>query len=283
MLSLGGAVTAISINEHEVKELPEWSRKDLDGFNTAVSPFGLRGVAWVRVKDGELSSPIAKFLSDEEKSQLKTSLKIEKNGYALIGAAECPTVFEAMGALRLEIARKLELIQPNSTDNWKFCWVVDFPLYEVNSEDQRLYAAHHPFTQPHKDDMDLFFSSETSDLRKVRANAYDLALNGFELGGGSLRIFDPKVQGKMFANLGLSPDEVTEKFGFFVEALQYGTPPHGGIAFGIDRVIMLMAGTKSIRDVIAFPKTASSLCLMSNTPSRVSADQLAELRISPTK
>jgi aspartyl-tRNA synthetase len=188
-----------------------------------------------------------------------------------------------MGTLRLHLAKELGLIVPGVSRDWKFCWILDFPLFVEEESSGQLSAAHHPFTRPLAEDMALFMSGDRKSLGRVRAEAYDLALNGFEVGGGSLRIYDPKVQSRMFEALGLSAEEAKEKFGFFLEALQYGTPPHGGLAFGVDRLAMLMAGADSLREVIAFPKTARAVCLMSETPSAVSPEQLAELRLQIIK
>ena len=182
------------------------------------------------------------------------------------------SVFAALGALRLWLAKRLQLI---SEKNWNFLWVYDFPMFEYDEKEKRYSSVHHPFTAPHPEDLHLL---ETHP-EQVRSQAYDFVLNGVELGGGSVRIHDTQIQSKVFSLLGIEKDEAEKKFGFLLEALQYGTPPHGGIAFGLDRILMLLTGSSSIRDVIAFPKTQRGQCLMSGSPSEVAFDQLEELAI----
>jgi aspartyl-tRNA synthetase len=280
----GGQVIALPIRSSELgRELPAWSRKSFDGFNAIVQPFGLKGVAYARMENGEWNSPIAKFFKPEELKAIAESLSLANGDVVFFAAERSPRVLEAMGALRLHLGRELGLIRSGVSQDWKFCWILDFPLFVEDESSGQLSAAHHPFTRPLAEDLDLFMKGDRKSLARVRAEAYDLALNGFEVGGGSLRIYDPKVQARMFEALGLSPEEAKEKFGFFLEALQYGTPPHGGLAFGVDRLAMLMAGSDSLRDVIAFPKTARAQCLMSETPSTVSPEQLAELRLQIIK
>lgn len=280
----GGAVVALAVTQKELKEaglnIPDWSRKFFDQLNLIVQAFGLKGVAWVRVQDtGTWNSSIAKFFTPEEQKKINLELGTENGDYILFGAEKMPRVFEAMGSLRRHLARELGLITEGLSNKWAFTWITEFPLFEFDEKQNRLAAAHHPFTRPIESDVEILKSNDLQAKRQVRAHAYDLALNGFEVAGGSLRIFDPEVQSAMFRSLGLNDQQAKEKFGFFIDALKFGTPPHGGIAFGVDRLAMLLCGTEAIRDVIAFPKTTSALCQMSESPSEVDPEQLAELRI----
>jgi aspartyl-tRNA synthetase len=284
----GGAVVAVPVRASELKAegvaVPEWSRKFFDGLNAVVAPHGLKAVAWGRVQSaGSWQSSISKFFTPEELVALEKKLELQEGDYVFFGAEASPVVQNAMGQLRLHLARETGVIKAGDVSKWAFTWVLDFPLFEYDPEAGRLMAAHHPFTRPKKEDEAKMLSGDPKLLREVYAEAYDLALNGFEIAGGSLRIFDPKVQAAMFGAIGFSKEEAEKQFGFFMEALKYGTPPHGGIAFGIDRVAMLMSGAESIRDVIAFPKTARASCQMSESPSTVSPDQLAELRLQVIK
>ncbi len=279
----GGKVVALAVKKSEVGEVPSWSRKDMDNFNTAVTPFGLKGVAWVKVEETGWNSQIAKFFSPEQQKQVSSALGASNGDYIFFAAEAAPRVYEAMGNLRLMVARELKLIGEGLSQSWPFTWITHFPLFEFDAQNGRLAAAHHPFTRPLDEDLEKLKSNDIDTLRSIRALAYDLALNGSEVAGGSFRIFNSDVQKSMFKALGFKDEEIKEKFGFFVEALQYGTPPHGGVAFGLDRLVMMLAGTHNIRDVIAFPKTASASCLMSECPSRVSPDQLAELQLQVLK
>jgi aspartyl-tRNA synthetase len=297
----GGKVIALPVRGEEIAAakltVPAWSRKFYDSLNAVVQPFGLKGVAWARVESssttGAWNSPIAKFFKPEELRALEQTLGLKEGDHVFFAAEQAPRVQEAMGTLRLHLAKELGFIKPGVSDKWEFAWITEFPLFVYEPADGRLYAAHHPFTRPLEADREIFVQNAAAAARgdaaaikklaSVRAEAYDLALNGFEVSGGSLRIYDPKVQTAMFQALGLSEEEAKQKFGFFLEALQYGTPPHGGCAFGLDRLAMLMAGADSLRDVIAFPKTARAVCLMSETPSSVSPEQLAELRLQVLK
>ena len=279
----GGKVVALAVKKSEVGEVPAWSRKDMDNFNTAVTPYGLKGVAWVKVEEAGWNSQIAKFFSAEQQKQVSSALGASNGDYIFFAAEAAPRVYEAMGNLRLMVARELKLIGEGLSQSWPFTWITNFPLFEFDAQNGRLAAAHHPFTRPLDEDLEKLKSNDIDTLRSIRALAYDLALNGSEVAGGSFRIFNSDVQKSMFKALGFKDEEIKEKFGFFVEALQYGTPPHGGVAFGLDRLVMMLAGTNNIRDVIAFPKTASASCLMSECPSRVSPDQLAELQLQVLK
>jgi aspartyl-tRNA synthetase len=222
-----------------------------------------------------MKSPIAKFFSETELQAIISRFQAQIGDLILLIADKPNVALTAMGQVRLEFGRRLLLIPANS---YEFLWVINFPLLEYDEEEKRYVAVHHPFTSPLPEDEDKI----DTDPGKVRANAYDLVLNGTELGGGSIRIFRRDMQEKMFNIIGLSEKEAREKFGFLLDAFEYGTPPHGGIAFGLDRMVMLLAGCSSIRDVIAFPKTTSGACLMSGSPGEVAPKQLKELSIMTT-
>ncbi len=255
----------------------EYTRNQLDVLTDFVKKQGAGGLIWMRVKESgsgvELEAPIAKFLSEEEKSNLVSALKAKAGDLIFILTGPKFKVLSIMGSLRLEMARRLNLIQPESEP--KLLWVTDFPLFEWDEQTKRYYAMHHPFTSPKLEDVEFM----ESDPGKVRARAYDLVLNGSEIAGGSIRIHNADLQAKMFKALGISEEEAEQKFGFLMNAFQYGAPPHGGIAFGFDRMAMIFAGENSIRDVIAFPKTASAVSLMDDAPSNVGEEQLKELHI----
>lgn len=252
-----------------------YSRREIENLTAQAAVYGAKGLAWLAVTAEGIRSPIAKFFTAAELERLVARLE-GKSGDLLIFIADTETVAAtALGSLRLELGRRLNLYDP---EQMAFTWVTDFPLLEYSPEEKRYVAVHHPFTMPVEEDWPLM----ESDPLKVRAQAYDMVLNGVEIGGGSIRIHRRDIQEKMFALLGFSPEEASQKFGFLLDAFEYGTPPHGGIAFGLDRMIMLMARRDTIRDCIAFPKTQSGTCLMTAAPSPVAPEQLQELHLRST-
>jgi aspartyl-tRNA synthetase len=251
----------------------EYTRNQLDVLTDFVKGHGAKGLIWMRVKENELDSPTMKFFTDEEKKDLIEALGAKAGDLIFILSGAKIKTLNTMGALRLEMAKRLNLIRENSEP--KLLWVTDFPLFEWDEETGRFYAMHHPFTSPRVEDIPLMIT----DPGKVRARAYDLVLNGNEIAGGSIRIHNADLQSQMFRSLGISEEEAQHKFGFLMNAFKYGAPPHGGIAFGFDRMAMIFAGEHSIRDVIAFPKTASAISLMDDSPSTVDETQLKELHI----
>ncbi|MFZ6032278.1 MAG: aspartate--tRNA ligase [Melioribacter sp.] len=255
----------------------EYTRNQLDGLTDYAKKLGAGGLIWMRVKDNELEAPIAKFLSDEEKSNLVSKMEAKPGDLLLLLTGPRLKTLSIMGTLRLEMARRMNLLEKN--DKHALLWVTDFPLFEWDDETKRYYAMHHPFTSPRIEDIPLM----DTDPSQVKARAYDLVLDGNEIAGGSIRIHSSDLQAKMFKTLGISDEEAREKFGFLMNAFKYGAPPHGGIAFGFDRLVMLFAGKSSIRDVIAFPKTSSGISLMDDAPSFVDDAQLTELHIRVRK
>ncbi|MCY7034749.1 aspartate--tRNA ligase [Streptococcus sanguinis] len=249
----------------------KYSRKDIDKLTEQAKQHGAKGLAWVKVADGELTGPVAKFLTDLT-SQLTEALQLENNDLVLFVADTLEVANAALGALRVRLAKELDLIAP---DTFNYLWVVDWPMFEWSEEEGRYMSAHHPFTLPQKDSEQEL----EGDLSKVRAVAYDIVLNGYELGGGSLRINQKDLQERMFKALGFSAQEATEQFGFLLEAMDYGFPPHGGLALGLDRFVMLLAGEENIREVIAFPKNNKASDPMTQAPSPVSVAQLEELSL----
>ena len=251
-----------------------FSRKDLDDLTEFAGRFGARGMAWIKIKEDEWQSPITKFFSPEEIAAMATALDARPGDLILFGADQTRTVHQVLAELRLELARRLGLIEPGS---FSFLWVTDFPLLEYDDEARRYTAVHHPFTAPREDQLDLL----ATDPGAVKSRAYDLVLNGSEIGGGSIRIHNPAMQQQIFEALGIDAEEAREKFGFLLRALELGAPPHGGIAFGVDRLMMLLTGSSSIRDVIAFPKTQKATCPLTDAPSPVARKQLTELHLRP--
>jgi aspartyl-tRNA synthetase len=250
----------------------KYSRKIIDKFTDLVKNYKAKGLAWMKGEDGKLAGGISKFFSTELQREMRRSLGINDNDILFLIGDNKMTALKALGALRLNIGKREELIDKN---DFKPLWVIDFPMFEIDEESNNLTFLHHPFTSPSIQDKKEMESNPGS----LKARAYDLTMNGYEIAGGSIRIHRPDIQKKVFSLLGMSDEEAIEKFGFLLEALKYGTPPHGGIAFGFDRLVMLLAGTENIRDVIAFPKTTSASALMENAPSDVSEEQLKELGI----
>lgn len=265
----GGDVRGINIKGASEKI----SRKDLDKLQDYVKTYGAKGLAWIRVSENEIASPIAKFFSDDEMKAILERMDAEVGDVLVFVADKSNVVYDALGNLRNELAKRLELVKEGE---YKLLWVTEFPLLEYDEDANRYVAKHHPFTSPMDEDLELL----DTDPGAVRAKAYDMVLNGVEIGGGSIRIHNAPLQSKMFKALGFSEEEAYAKFGFLLDAFKYGTPPHGGIAFGLDRLVMLFTGTENIREVIAFPKTQNATCLMTEAPTEVEANQLLELSIA---
>ena len=265
----GGAVRALCAPA-------TFSRKQVDDLTELAKVYGAKGLVALKVTDEGLTGGVAKFLGDNEKAAILAACGATEGDTVFAVAASTKVVCDSLGALRLRLGKDLELIDESRQD---LLWIVDFPLLEYNEQDGRYYAMHHPFTSAKEEDWSLL----ASQPGKARANAYDMVWNGNEIGGGSIRIHNAERQNQMFAALGIGPAEAREKFGFLLDALSYGTPPHGGIAFGLDRIIMLLTGAPSIRDVIAFPKTTRAACLMTDSPSQVDPAQLDELHIAVKK
>ncbi|RCX17965.1 aspartyl-tRNA synthetase [Anaerobacterium chartisolvens] len=267
----GGSVRAINAKGCGAK----FSRREIDSVVEFVKIYKAKGMAWIAVEENELKSAITKFLSQDEIDAILKETKAEPGDLICFIADKNSIVYDALGQLRLELARRLDLLKK---DEFKFLWVTEFPLFEYDEEEKSWAAKHHPFTSPMDEDIEYL----DSDLGKVRSKAYDIVLNGVEIGGGSIRIHIHELQQKLFKLIGLTEEQVSERFGFLLEAFKYGTPPHGGMAYGLDRLVMLMAGKSSIRDVIAFPKVQNSSCPMTNAPDTVEAKQLKELHIKMT-
>ena len=265
----GGSVRAIN-----VKGGARFSRKEIDSLTEVAKTYKARGMAWLKwAATGEISSSYAKFLTEEENEAIKAAMGAEPGDLILIIADKNKVVFDSLGALRCECAKRLGLLDPM---DFKFLWVTEFPLLEYSEEDGRFYAMHHPFTAPMDEDLQYI----DSDPGRVRAKAYDIVLNGTELGGGSVRIHDGEIQSKMFSVLGMTEEEANNKFGYLLEAFKYGVPPHGGLAFGFDRLVTLLLGLEDIRDVIAFPKVQNASELMTKCPSEPDPKALGELGIA---
>lgn len=251
----------------------KYSRKDMDELTKFVGIYGAKGLAWLKVTEEGLNGPIAKFFDEALAAALIERMGAEVGDILVFVADKADVVAASLGALRTKLGQDLNLIDES---RFAFLWITDWPLFEYSEEDGRYYAAHHPFTRPFDEDIALM----DTDPAAVRAQAYDIVLNGYELGGGSLRIYERDLQEKMFELLGFSEEEAQAQFGFLLEAFEYGVPPHAGLAFGLDRFVMLLAGRTNLRDTIAFPKTASASCLMTEAPSEVSPEQLSELSLA---
>ena len=267
----GGTVRAIKI-----PEIANYSRKDMDDVRSLAISFGAKGLAWVTyMETGEVKSPVFKFLTEEQIEELQTRSGAQNGDIVFFVADKPKVVFEVLGRFRLYFAKKLGLIDENKHN---LLWVVDFPMFDYSEEEQRYTSVHHPFTSPNLEDIDKM----ESDPANCRSIAYDIVYNGTELGGGSVRIHSSELQERVFKALGFNDEEVQKKFGFMVNAFKYGTPPHAGLALGLDRLVALLARTDSIRDVIAFPKNSSAKCLMTDAPAEASLLQLRELHLKST-
>lgn len=264
----GGEVKAIVVENGA----DDYSRKDIDQLQSFASIYGAKGLAWVKVTDEGLNGPISKFFNESNTEELLKETEAKSGDLILFVADKKDVVAASLAQLRNKLGKERGLIDPNQ---YNFLWVTDWPLFEYDEDTNRYVAAHHPFTAPKKEHEDMLEKDPTN----VEANAYDIVLNGFELGGGSIRIHKSDLQEKMFKALGFTDEEAQEQFGFLIEAFKYGAPPHGGIALGLDRLVMLLAGRTNLRDTIAFPKTASASCLLTDAPSKVSNSQLQELHL----
>ncbi|WP_462270507.1 aspartate--tRNA ligase [Desulfobacter sp.] len=267
----GGLVKAVN-----AKGCADFTRKQIDELTEFAAVYRAKGLAWIKIKEDQWQSPIAKFFSDDEKEALKQRLDLEPGDIVFFVADQPDITNEALGQLRNELARRLELIDDNE---FKFTWITHFPMFEYDETEKRYQALHHPFTAPMEADIDKLESNPLD----VNSRAYDLVLNGVEIGGGSIRIHDSELQERVLKCLGIGKEEANEKFGFLLEALTFGAPPHGGLAFGLDRLVMLICREDSIRNVIAFPKTQKATCLMTQAPSKAVAAQLQELAIKTVK
>jgi len=268
----GGTVRGIT-----VKNQAKMPRKKIDALVETAKGYGAKGLSYMAFSDdGSVKSSFAKFMSDDDILKLKSCMKAENSDLILLAAGEKSLVLNLMGAIRLHLGKELGLIDESK---FNFLWIVDFPLLEYSEEDKRYVAMHHPFTMPMDEDIPLL----DTEPQKVRAKAYDIVLNGYEIGGGSVRIFDPDIQNKMFKLLGFTQEQAQNRFGYLLSAFKYGVPPHAGLAYGLDRLIMLITGTDNIRDVIAFPKVKDASCMMTNAPSIVDETQLLELGIAITE
>ena len=271
-LENGGSVRALCL-----KGGASLGRKPIDKLGEFVKTYKAKGLAWIQIKEDGVKSSIAKFLTDDVTNSIIKTMNAEVGDAIFIVADKNSVVFQSLGALRLELAKQFDLIKDKNEFN--FTWITEFPLFEYSEEDGRYYAAHHPFTSPMDEDLDMI----ESNPGEVRSKAYDLVLNGEELGGGSIRIHDSKLQQRMFKALGFTEESAKERFGFLIDAFKFGPPPHGGLAFGLDRMIMFLAGTENIKDVIAFPKNQNAYCYLSEAPNIVDENQLEDLEISINK
>ena len=270
-IETGGSVRAI-----KAANCADMGRKQIDKLGEFVKTYKAKGLAWIAVKENEVKSPISKFLSSDELNSIIEEMEAKAGDLILIVADKDSVVLSSLGALRLNIAKDMDIINKSE---YKFVWITEFPLLSFNEEENRFQAEHHPFTMPMDEDIKYL----ESDPGRVRAKAYDIVLNGEELGGGSIRIHDTALQQKMFDALGFTEERAWEKFGFLLQAFKYGPPPHGGLAYGFDRLIMFLADTNNIKDVIAFPKNQNAFCPLTEAPNSVEEDQLKELGISVDK
>jgi aspartyl-tRNA synthetase len=260
------------------KGCASFGRKEIDRLGEFVKTYGAKGLVWIAIKEDGIKSPISKYLTNEEMDAIIKKMGGEKGDLLLIVADKPKIVFASLGALRIELGKKLNLIGPDNKE-FKFVWVVEFPMFTYDEEEGRYVAEHHPFTMPVEEDIKFL---ETEPW-KVRSETYDIVLNGEEIGGGSIRIHDTKLQEEMFKVMGFTQEEAWKKFGFLLEAFKFGPPPHGGLAYGFDRLVMFLAGTDNIKDVIAFPKNQNAVCLLTDAPNVVDEDQLNELGIGVLK
>jgi aspartyl-tRNA synthetase len=272
-LDAGGVVKAIN-----AKGFAGITIGQADELTEIAKLYGAKGLAFIKIENGEWKSPIVKFFSETEKTALRSKLKIEEGDCIFFGADKWEIACEVLGRLRLRIAEIQKLL--SAPEVWDFLWVTDFPLFEWSAEENKWNAMHHPFTRPKAEDMPLF---EAKKFSEIRAEAYDVVLNGVEIGGGSIRIHEPELQEKMFEALGISPEDRQLLFGHLLRALRLGAPPHGGIALGLDRLVMLACGEETIRDVMAFPKNNRGLDLMTNSPAEVDPRQLRDLSLKLAK
>ena len=271
-VAAGGSVRAINLNGYE----SQFTRKNITELENVAKLYGAKGLAWMKFTSEGISSPIAKFMTQEVINRITAKMDAKEGDLLLFVADKHSIVFNALGHVRLEAAKKLNVIDENE---FNFLYVTEFPMFEYDEEAGRYVAMHHPFTSPLDEDFDKF----ETEPQTMRAKAYDMVLNGVELGGGSIRIYDPKVQSTMFKVLGFTEEDAYEQFGFLLDAFKYGTPPHGGLAFGLDRVMMLILNQESIRDVIAFPKNQNAICPLTNAPGETDEKALAELSIAIKK
>ena len=268
-LDAGGVVKAIN-----AKGFAGITIGQADELTEIAKLHGAKGLAFIKIENSEWKSPIVKFFNDPEKTALQSKLNIEEGDCVFFAADKWEVACEVLGRLRLRVAEMQELMPPREI--WDFLWVIDFPLFEWSADENKWNAMHHPFTRPKAGDMLLF---EERKFPEVRAEAYDVVLNGVEIGGGSMRIYEPELQDKMFEALSIKPNDRESQFGHLLRAFRLGAPPHGGIAFGLDRLVMLICGEQSIRDVMAFPKNNRAMDLMTQSPAEVDPKQLRELRI----